>query len=75
MHRRRDVAQSTIRIGIVGAGGIVRQRHIPGLRKIPDVAIVAVCNSTPESTARAAQELGISRATLINKIKRYSINA
>lgn len=55
------MAQSTIRIGIVGAGGIVRQRHIPGLRKIPDVAIVAVCNSTPESTARAAQELGIPR--------------
>ena len=49
------MAQSTIRIGIVGAGGIVRQRHIPGLRKIPDVEIVAVCNSTPESTARAAQ--------------------
>lgn len=55
------MTQDTIRIGIVGAGGIVRQRHIPGLRKIAGVEIVAVCNSTPESTARAAQELGIPR--------------
>lgn len=48
-----------IRVGIVGLGGIVRQRHIPGLRAIAGVDIVAVGNSRPESTARAAQEFGI----------------
>jgi len=34
-----------LRIGIVGAGGIVRQRHLPGLQALPNVQVVAVCNS------------------------------
>lgn len=50
-----------IRIGIVGLGGIVRQRHIPGLRPLAGVEIVAVSNSTPESSQRAAAEYGIGR--------------
>ena len=50
-----------IRIGIVGLGSIVRQRHIPGLRPIAGVQIVAVSNSTPASSQRAAREFGIER--------------
>jgi predicted dehydrogenase len=38
-----------LRIGIVGAGGIVRQRHLPALKRHPEVEIVAVSNSTYES--------------------------
>lgn len=51
-----------LRIGIVGAGDNTRRRHIPGLRAIPGVDIIGVCNSSPESSARAAKELGIARA-------------
>jgi len=39
-----------VRVGIVGAGGIVRSRHLPGLREIEGVAITAVANSTLDST-------------------------
>ncbi|MGN6757809.1 MAG: Gfo/Idh/MocA family oxidoreductase, partial [Thermomicrobiales bacterium] len=53
------MADKTIRIGIVGAGGIVRQRHVPGLRKVAGVELAAVCNSTQESTASAAREYAI----------------
>lgn len=35
-----------IRVGIVGAGGIVKQRHLPGLRALPNVRITAVANSS-----------------------------
>jgi predicted dehydrogenase len=35
-----------IRIGIVGAGGIVKQRHLPGLRALRNIQITAVANST-----------------------------
>src|SRR5436309_4021640 len=38
-----------LRIGIVGAGNIVRTRHLPGLKRNTDVEIVAVSNSTYES--------------------------
>lgn len=50
----------SLRIGFVGAGSIVRERHVPGLRALPGIELVAVCNSTPESSQRAAEELGIS---------------
>jgi predicted dehydrogenase len=38
-----------LRIGIVGAGGIVRERHLPGLLSLPNVQVVAVCNSHVDS--------------------------
>jgi predicted dehydrogenase len=50
-----------IGIGLVGAGGIARARHVPGFRALPDVEIVGVVNRTPDSTARAAAELAIPR--------------
>lgn len=43
---------SKLRIGIVGAGGIVLQRHLPALAAMPDVEIVAVSNSTYASSER-----------------------
>ena len=48
-----------IRIGLVGAGGNMRARHIPGLRALKAVEIHGVVNSTPHSTNRAADEFGI----------------
>jgi len=48
-----------LRIGIIGAGGIVRQRHLPGLIKLPHVQVVAVCNSRVETARRVANEFHI----------------
>lgn len=45
-----------LRIGIVGAGEIVRNRHLPGLKKAGDVEIVAVSNSTYESAQKFCEE-------------------
>jgi len=42
--------QPKLKIGIVGAGTVVKARHLPALRKISDVEIVAVCNSSYESS-------------------------
>lgn len=50
-----------LRIGIVGAGGVVRAKHLPGLRALPGVKVVGVCNSRRESSNRAARELDIPR--------------
>lgn len=51
--------KKVIRIGIVGLGGICRSRHVPGLRRIPDVEIVCVANRTRESSEKAAREFDI----------------
>jgi len=45
-----------LRIGIVGAGSIVRARHLPALKRHSDVEIVAVSNSTYESSEKFCQE-------------------
>lgn len=47
---------SKLRIGIVGAGGIVLQRHLPALMAMPEVEIVAVSNSTFASSQRFCRE-------------------
>jgi predicted dehydrogenase len=52
---------SPVRIGIVGAGAIVSQRHLPGLVRIPGVEIHAVCNRTPGSARQVAQAYGIPK--------------
>src|SRR5437016_3566644 len=51
----------TLRIGLIGAGANTRSRHIPGLKAIEDVEIMAVCNRRPGSTAAAAREFGIRK--------------
>jgi predicted dehydrogenase len=51
-----------IRVGIIGAGGIVSSVHVPGLKRQPGVELVAVANRSLESSRRAADELGIANA-------------
>lgn len=48
--------EKIIRIGIVGAGGIVKQRHLPGLRALPNVQITAVANSSLASAEAFCRE-------------------
>ena len=55
------MAEQRVRIGLVGAGKNTRDRHAPGFRRLPDVELIGVVNSTPESTARVARELEISK--------------
>ena len=45
-----------LRIGIVGAGEIVRSRHLPALKRHPEVEIVAVSNSSYESALKFCDE-------------------
>ncbi len=55
------MSKSTLRVGLIGAGGNTRTRHIPGLLALPDVQLAAVCNRRPESTALVAREFHIPR--------------
>ena len=50
-----------IRLGIVGAGKIVRAEHVPRFRAIEGVELALVANRTPASSQQAAAELGIER--------------
>ena len=50
-----------IGVGLVGAGQIVRDRHVPGFKRIPGVELVGVVNRSAESSRRAAEEHGFRR--------------
>ncbi|MFN2508397.1 MAG: Gfo/Idh/MocA family protein [Chthoniobacterales bacterium] len=55
-----------LRIGIVGAGDIVRRRHLPALRRHPEVEIVAVSNSTYESSQKFCDENSLHATPMQN---------
>lgn len=55
------MSYTSLRVGLIGAGDNTRRRHIPGLRALPGVELVAVCNRRPESTLAVAREYGIPR--------------
>src|SRR5688572_2250767 len=54
--------EEPIRVGIIGAGGIVSSVHVPGLKRQAGVELVSVANRSLESSRRAADELGIRNA-------------
>ena len=39
------MADEELRVGLIGAGGNVRNRHIPGFQKVPGLEILGVANS------------------------------
>ena len=55
------MAADPIRVGLIGAGGNVRNRHIPGFQKVEGCEIVAVANRTIESGQRVADAFNIPK--------------
>ena len=54
------MADETIRVGFVGAGGNTRLRHLPGLQAIDGVETVSVSNRSRASSQRVAGDFGLS---------------
>lgn len=52
---------TALRIGIVGAGANTREKHIPGLRALPGVEVVAVVNRSRASAEKVAREFQLPR--------------
>ncbi|MBI4083552.1 MAG: Gfo/Idh/MocA family oxidoreductase [Candidatus Lambdaproteobacteria bacterium] len=50
------MAQRPIRIGIIGAGAIVRNRHLPGFSTVEDCRAVVVCNRRRETAEAVAKK-------------------
>lgn len=46
------------RIGIIGCGGIANNKHMPSLKEIQNVEMVAFCDIIPERAEKAAKEYG-----------------
>jgi predicted dehydrogenase len=57
------LAKKTLRIGLIGVGGAAQVSHIPALKKIEDVELVALCDRDPEKVNRVAQKFQVPRST------------
>jgi predicted dehydrogenase len=55
------MAEADIRVGLIGADGSVRNRHIPGFHKVKGVEIIGVVNRSLESSRRVAEQFNIPR--------------
>ncbi len=58
-----------VRIGIIGCGGIANNKHMPALKKLPDVEMVAFCDIIVERAEKAAKEFGIEGAKVYEDYK------
>ena len=58
-----------VRIGIIGCGGIANGKHMPSLKKLPDVEMVAFCDVVEERAQKAAREYGVEGAKVYTDYK------
>lgn len=52
---------SELRVGLVGAGAIARDQHLPGWRLVPQARVVAVADASLTAAEQAAHEFSLPR--------------
>lgn len=55
-------SEKKLRVAIVGCGGIANGKHMPSLKKVPEVEMVAFCDLIPERAEKAAKAFGAEGA-------------
>ncbi|KAA9005410.1 Gfo/Idh/MocA family oxidoreductase [Paenibacillus spiritus] len=54
----------TLRIGIIGCGGIANGKHMPALKAIKEAQMVAFCDIVPERAEKAKSQFGDENAAV-----------
>jgi predicted dehydrogenase len=49
----------TVKIGVVGAGGIARNAHLPAYKNVPNAEVVAICDIIEERAINASKDFDI----------------
>ena len=58
-----------IKVGIIGCGGIANGKHMPSLKKIADLEMVAFCDIIPERAEKACADYGAPGAKVYTDYK------
>lgn len=58
-----------VRVGIIGCGGIANNKHLPSLKKMPEVEVVAFCDIVEERAEKTAKEFGTPDAKVYTDYK------
>ena len=62
-------ANDTVRVGIIGCGGIANGKHMPGLKSAPGVEMVAFCDIIIERAEKAKADYGTPDAKVYENYK------
>ena len=58
-----------VRVGIIGCGGIANGKHLPGLKSVPEVEMVAFCDIIVERAEKACKDYGTADAKFYENYK------
>ena len=58
-----------LKVGIIGCGGIANGKHMPALKKVAEVEMVAFCDIIVERAEKAAKEFGVEGAKVYKDYK------
>ncbi|WP_110932311.1 Gfo/Idh/MocA family protein [Paenibacillus bouchesdurhonensis] len=59
----------TLKVAIIGCGGIANGKHLPSLAKQPEVQMVAFCDIIEERAQKAAAEYGVEGAKVFTDFR------
>lgn len=59
-----------LRVGIIGCGGIANGKHMPSIKRIQEVEMVAFCDIIKEKAEKAAKEYGTEDAKVYTDYKK-----
>ena len=63
-------ANEKVRVGIIGCGGIANGKHLPALKSVPEVDMVAFCDIIPERAEKAKAQYGTADASVYTDYKK-----
>ena len=66
--------EKTVKVGIIGCGGIANGKHMPSLQKLPNVEMVAFCDIIVERAEEAAKKYGTPDAKVYTDYKELLAN-
>lgn len=58
------MGERIVKVGIIGCGGIANGKHMPSLKALPNVELVAFCDLIKSKAEKAAEEFGTENATV-----------
>ena len=64
------MANSKVRIGIIGCGGIANGKHMPGLKTVPEAEMVAFCDLELSRAEAAKEKFGSKDAKVYTDYKK-----
>jgi predicted dehydrogenase len=59
-----------IKVGIIGCGGIAKQKHLPSLSKLADVEMVAFCDIKEERAEESSKNFGAKNSKVYTDYKK-----